>query len=101
MFLTRILLVGLLFCSGCGPLDDEAETEPVGIYTISEDCKKVTCHGANDQSSFESGSHQSFTCVWHCVDYDGREDIYVDLTFVNENGCWVLDQRYLSSGICF
>lgn len=98
---------------GCGPLEEEESVDdtvavavgdgPGGVRTdLFEviDCTRIRCDRPNDTSSFESGSFQSFTCVWNCIEFEGSADRYVSLTFVPSDGCWELDQVFESFGVC-
>ena len=64
-------------------------------------CNTVHCTTADDTSTYTSGSDRAHTCVWHCAEYQGAQGVYVSLTFWSwGGGCWVLEDEYVSDGIC-
>jgi hypothetical protein len=95
----RALLAAALAVSlaACGSASEpEVAT---ASYTISGGV--VTCHNATDTSEYSSGGYHTYDCIWHCVNYDGHSRVYVNLTFLDTAGGWVLDSTYISSGICY
>lgn len=88
-----------------GSDDDLDECVRAVDYEITCDMEAmktgVVCHGPDDRSTFASGNDKSITCVWHCANFKGQEDIYVSLTFwAWDGGCYEPDSEYVSSGIC-
>lgn len=63
-------------------------------------CETVECPNASDVSTYSAPGYASYTCIWHCVDYNGASGVYVAIDFVSNGGCWHKDSEYVSSGIC-
>lgn len=90
----------------CGPLPEEdaetdsPENERAVDYTL--ECRSVTCHGADDKSTYNNDGYQSVTCTWHCATYEGRKEQWVQLDFVLTTGqdCVRLESEFVSSGVC-
>lgn len=38
--------------------------------------------------------------IWCCADYQGRHNVYVDLSWKNCGSGWQFDSEFVSSGIC-
>lgn len=54
-----------------------------------------------DSSEFISGTDHNFDLIWCCADYQGQQDVYVDLSFWSwDNGPWQLENEYVAEGIC-
>ncbi len=81
-----------------GESDSDFYRGPSASYNL--ECKRVTCDSPDDTSKFQTDTYQSFTCVWHCADYDGDARQYVSLTFEAVDGCWTIGSEYVSSGLC-
>ena len=65
-------------------------------------CNSVSCPEADDVSRYTSGNDRNITCVWHCVNYEGQDGVYVSLSYwAWDGGCYQLEDEFVSDGICF
>lgn len=65
------------------------------------ECASVRCYSPDENSEFESGSFQSFSCRWECARHEGRSQRWVEITFSrNGSECWT-ESVFEADGVCF
>ena len=89
-----LCLVPVLLCTGC----EEEDRHNTVRYEISGG--NIKCFDTCDTSEFTYDDYHTFTCIWCCADYKGRNDIYVSITFKDTGSTWVIESEYISGGIC-
>jgi hypothetical protein len=100
MRVARVLMAVLVACGLAACDGDDFVTGFDNDVETDVSCARVECN-ADTVELFSRGARDFQICTWACADYRGRNDDFVELTFVRRaNGCWKLDNEFIVEGHC-
>lgn len=102
----------LFFACGSGGGDGSSDDAPAPSssvhissvqYQVDSSGCLISANDFDNKNEFTDGNYKSMDFIWQCTKYKEHENIYVSLSFDNNNDgtqCLKLHNEYMSNGIC-